>query len=55
MQGNDVVTGGFKKINLNMYGHGNVKPDCWEFVFQSSGAWTGILLEGMEWKDEILK
>ena len=44
-----------KKINLDTYGNGSVKPDCWEFVIQSRGAWTGILLVGMEWKDEILK
>lgn len=34
MQGNDVVITGFKKINVDTYGNGNVKPDCWEFVIQ---------------------
>lgn len=38
MQGNDVVTAGFKKINLDTYGNGTVKPDCWEFIIQGRGA-----------------
>lgn len=33
MQGNDVVTAGLMKINLDTYGSGSVKSECWEFVF----------------------
>lgn len=34
MQGNDVVTAGLMKINLDTYGSGSVKSECWEFVFR---------------------
>lgn len=53
MQGNDVVITGFKKITLDTYRRGSVKPESWEFVTQCSDAWTGILLVGMEWKGEF--
>lgn len=38
MKGNDVVITGFKKINMDTYGNGSVKPDCWEFIIQGRGA-----------------
>lgn len=34
MQGNDVITAGLMKINLDTYGSGSVKSECWEFVFR---------------------
>lgn len=38
MQGNDVLTVWLKKINLDTYGCGSVKPESWEFVIQGRDA-----------------
>lgn len=33
MQKDDVVTAGLKKINLDSYGSGTVKPESWQFCY----------------------
>lgn len=33
-----MVITGFKKIYMDTYGNGSMKPDCWEFIIQGRGA-----------------